>query len=241
MKKLEKLLKHHNHLVFLDFEGTQFSHEMIALGAVSVLIDKKGQIKRQKKPFKVYVKAKNKIGKYVIELTGITEDILVKKGVSFATAMEELRKYVGLSFKKSSFITFGNHDMRILSQSIAHNMDFPKDICSQIQKNYFDYAAFINEFVRDEQGNPCSLVHNCQTFNVSLAGDAHDPAVDAINLANLYDAFLRNIPLVAEYYKKSLPKYSHFPSPINEILKKLNNDETVSPHQYDEEIRKYLS
>ena len=39
-----------------------------------------------------------------VELTGITEETLQKEGVSFGEAMEQLKKYVGLSFKKSSFI-----------------------------------------------------------------------------------------------------------------------------------------
>lgn len=241
MKKLEKLLKHHKKIVFLDFEGTQYSHEMIAIGAVAVTLDKKGYIKNRKKPFKIYVKAKNKIGKYVTELTSITDDLLQQKGISFAQAMEELKKYVGLSFKKSSFITFGNHDMRILGQSIAHNMDYPKEICSQIQKNYIDYAAFINEFLRDDNGNPFSLVHCCETFNIELAGESHDPAVDAVNLANLYDAFVKNIPLVVEYYKKALPLYGHLPEPVNEMLKQLSQGATITPESYEEEIRKYLA
>ena len=111
MKKFERLLKGHKSLVFLDFEGTQFSHEMIAIGAVHAVIDRHGYIKKSKKPFRIYVKAHNRVGKIVTDLTGITEDMLKQKGVTFFTAMSELRKYVGLSFKKSSFITFGNHDI----------------------------------------------------------------------------------------------------------------------------------
>ena len=82
MKKFERLLKGHKSLVFLDFEGTQFSHEMIAIGAVHVVIDRNGYIKRSKKPFKVYVKAHNRVGKIVTDLTGITDEMLKQKGVS---------------------------------------------------------------------------------------------------------------------------------------------------------------
>lgn len=42
MKNVLKKLKGRHYLCFLDFEGTQFSHEMIAYGAVLVTIDKKG-------------------------------------------------------------------------------------------------------------------------------------------------------------------------------------------------------
>ena len=94
----------------MDFEGTQFSHEMIAIGAVLCTLDRYGNIKRKKEPFKIFVKSKNKIGNYVVNLTGITDDLLAAKGVSFYKAMNELRNYCGSAFKKCSFITFGNHE-----------------------------------------------------------------------------------------------------------------------------------
>ena len=50
--KLLTVLKGHKVLVFMDYEGTQFSHEMIAIGAILVVIDQKtGRIKKKKAPF----------------------------------------------------------------------------------------------------------------------------------------------------------------------------------------------
>ena len=40
MKIMKKIIKKHRHLVFMDFEGTQYSHELIAFGAVKVTLDK---------------------------------------------------------------------------------------------------------------------------------------------------------------------------------------------------------
>ena len=240
MKKFDKLLKGHKNIVFLDFEGTQFSHEMIAIGAIATTIDRNGRIKKAKKPFRVYVKAKNKIGKYVSDLTGITEESLQNEGVSFKNALNELKKYCGISFKKSSFVTFGSHDLTILNRSISYNFDFNKDICSQIQKNYIDFLAFIGEFVKDPKGNQISLVHFCQMFGVEEAGKAHDPSVDAVNLANLYDAVMANKTLLLEEYKKVLGKFSHFPEPVNKIVSKLVSGESVTPDDFETEIKKYL-
>ena len=242
-EKLRRGLKGHKVLVFLDFEGTQFSHEMIAIGGVSCLIDlKTGKIKRRKPPFRIYVKAHNKIGNYVTELTGITEEMLKKRGVMFDTAMKALKKYVGINFKKATFITFGNHDMRILSQSIMYNIVYPKDVTSQIQKNYFDISSMLNEFIRDAAGNPLSLVHFCELFGVKEAGKAHDPEVDAINLANLYDAFVSNPDLVASEYLKHLKLHSgSFPGPINKAVIKLASGEDVSAKEFEEDIKKYVS
>ena len=242
-KKLLKCLKGHKSLVFLDFEGTQFSHEMIAIGGIAVLIDPKtGLIKRRKPAFKVYVRAHNKIGNYVTELTGITEATLKEKGVSFDSAMKILKKYVGINFKKSTFVTFGNHDMRILNQSIAYNIHYPKDITSQIQKNYFDFAAYISEFIRDDKGNPLSLVHYCELFGLEEAGKAHDPEVDAINLANLYDEVLVKSNLVVDEYKKHLRMHSsHLPEPIANAVTRLASGENVTAEEFEESLKKYLS
>lgn len=243
MQKLVKILKGHKHLVFLDFEGTQFSHEMIAIGGVLVTTNPKtGRIVHRKNPFKIYVKAKNKIGNYVTELTGITEEKLAKSGVSFDAAMKALKKYCGLAFKKCTFITFGNHDLRILNQSIAYNIVYPKDICSQIQKNYFDYLAFISEFIRDDKGNPLSLVHYCQLFGLQEAGTAHDPEVDAINLANLYDAFIEKKDIVADEYMDYLKQHSkNLPDPIFNVVKKLANGENVTSEEFEKYIKDYIS
>ena len=241
MKKFERLLKGHKSLVFLDFEGTQFSHEMIAIGATHVIIDRHGYIKKHKKPFKVYVKAHNRVGKIVTDLTGITDDMLKQKGVSFFTAMSELKKYCGLAFRKSSFITFGNHDMKILSSSISYSFDFPKEIVQCIQQNYIDFSAFISEFMRDDKGNPLSLIRYCDAFNVKQAGPAHDPAVDAENLAWLYDACMRNSEILVDEYKKVLKSFNHFPAPVSNVIKKLANNENVSSDEFEKEIKDYIA
>ena len=241
MKKFERLLKGHKSLVFLDFEGTQFSHEMIAIGATHVVIDRHGYIKKHKKPFRIYVKAHNRVGKIVTDVTGITDDMLKQKGVSFFTAMSELKKYCCLYFRKSSFITFGNHDMKILSSSISYSFDFPKEIVQCIQQNYIDFSAFISEFMKDDKGNPLSLVRYCDAFGVKQAGPAHDPAVDAENLAWLYDATMRKSEILVDEYKKVLKSFNHFPQPVSNVIKKLANNENVTSDEFDKEIKDYIA
>lgn len=225
----------------MDFEGTQYSHEMIAIGAVLATLDRKGNIKRLKPSLKLYVKPKNKVGSYVTNLTNITDDLLKKKGVSFYKALSELRNYLGSAFKKCTFMTFGNHDMRILNQSISYNLDTPKDIVTQIHKNYADFAVLIGEFIRDENGNPYSLVNYCKLFDVKEAGDAHQPDVDAINLANLYQAFISHGDLVLNEYMKVLAMQHHLPLPIKAAVEKLANGEDFSAEEFKEVARKYIT
>ena len=240
MKKLTRLVKDHKYLCFLDFEGTQFTHEMIAFGAVFVLLDKNGLIKKMKKPIKVYVKAKNKIGSYVTNLTGITEETLKEKGLTFYKAMNELRNYCGSAFKKCKFMTFGNHDLKILNSSCSYNLDLPKDIVAQIQHNYIDFTVLISEFVKDPNGNPYSLLNYCKLFNVREEGIAHEPDADAINLAHLYNAFINTKDLVLEEYLKLLANQRHLPPPIKAAVEALAAGKDFSAEEFKEIARKYI-
>ena len=61
MKALNKHLNNVKTLCFLDLEGTQFSHEMIAIGAVKVNIRKDGSIKKIHRGIYTLVKSKNRV------------------------------------------------------------------------------------------------------------------------------------------------------------------------------------
>lgn len=241
MQKAESILKGHHYICFMDFEGTQFSHEMIALGAVLATLDRKGNIKRLKPSLKLYVRPKNKVGTYVTNLTGITDEKVKKDGVSFYKAMSELRNYLGSAFKKCTFMTFGNHDMRILNQSISYNLDVPKEVVAQIHKNYADFAVLISEFISDENGNPYSLVNYCHLFDVKEEGEAHQPDVDAINLAHLYQAFISNQDLVLKEYLKVLAMQRHLPLPIKVAVENLANGKDFTAEEFKEVAKKYIS
>ena len=79
MKSLFKLIGKKRTIIFLDLEGTQFSHEMIALGAYRADLDKNYRIKKVHRGIHFFVKAKNKIGHYVENLTNIHQEDLDKK------------------------------------------------------------------------------------------------------------------------------------------------------------------
>ena len=241
MQKADKLLKGHKYICFLDFEGTQFSHEMIALGAVLATLDRKGNIKRLKPSLKLYVKPKNKVGAYVTNLTGITDEKVKKDGVSFYKAMTELRNYCGSAFKKCSFMTFGNHDMRILNQSISYNLDVPKEEVTQFHKNYVDFAVLISEFIRDENGNPYSLLNYCKLFGVEEYGVAHQPDADAVNLAHLYQAFISNSDIVLNEYMKVLAMQHHLPLPIKAATEALAAGRDFTAEEFKEIAKKYIA
>ena len=116
-------LRGHRAVAFLDLEGTQFTHEMIELGAVLAILDPNGNVKRTLPPFRTYVKAQGQVGKIVKKLTGITDRTLAEKGVPFNEAQRLFRKYMGRYWGKAIFCTFGTHDLRIIQQTTVRSKE----------------------------------------------------------------------------------------------------------------------
>lgn len=241
MKALEKIFKKRQCLVFLDFEGTQFSHEMIAFGVVLVSLKKDLSIRRIYKGKKGYVKPINKIGSFVIKLTSITEELLKESGISFGEALNQIKQYCGKNFQNSLFITFGDHDLRILSQSARYSKDYDKEALEQIKRNYLDLSSFLGTYIKDEKGNSYSLENYLKIFNLPFNGEKHDPLADALNLARLYNAFIKNKKIVAAEYKKVLLNYKKMPAPLVDLLKVLKSDDKVTIKDLDIIINKHLS
>lgn len=237
MQALNKHLMNRKTLCFLDLEGTQFSHEMIAIGAVKVSLKKDGTIKKIHKGYYTLVKAKNRVGSVVTNLTGITDKDLKEDGISFRSAIDNVKKYMGREFTKCLFVTFGNHDVRIISQSLAHNLDARKDDVEVLIKHNFDLADFLNTYLKDENNNNLSLAHMLEKFKINFKGTQHNALADAINLAYLYDAFLKNKDILAVEYRKTLGMYRHLPEPIHRAVERLANGETVKPEEFDGYIK----
>lgn len=240
MKALEKHLQKRKVLCFLDLEGTQFSHEMIALGAVKVHIRKDGSVRKIHKGYYTLVKAKNHIGKVVTDLTGITEEDLKKNGISLRLAIKGLKEYLGHDFTKSLFVTFGSHDIRIISQSLAHNMDVKKEDIQNIIKHSFDISEFISQYVKDSNGNTYSLANMLKVFNVEFKGTQHNALADALNLVYLYEAFLKNKDIVKVEYRNVLKQMKHLPDPVHDLIIKILEDNNVTAEDFDKMIENSL-
>lgn len=240
MKALEKELRGHDCLIFLDLEGTQFSHEMIEIGAYKVLLAPDQSVKKIFPGFQSYVKAKAKVGRVVTDLTGITDAKIKSDGVPFRVVQQSFRKYVGKDWGKCLYVTFGSHDLRIIMQSAENNMDSSREEARYVTHNAFDLSEFISRFIKDEHGNSLSLTNYLKVFGVPFEGQAHDALVDAYNLIDLYKAFLAHPEIVEAEYKKVLAKMTHFPVPVMRVLQKLNAGETVTPQEYEEQVKEFL-
>ena len=241
MKDLAKIINGRKTLCFLDLEGTQFSHEMIAIGAVKVDLKKDNTIKRIHKGYYSLVLAKNKIGKVVTDLTGITDEEVKAKGKRLRVVMQELKKYMGRDFSKALFVTFGNHDLRILAQSLAYNLDAPKEEIHMMIKHNFDFADWIGGYVRDENGNNYSLANLLKVFDVEFKGQQHNALADTLNLVYIYEEVLKRKDILDSEYRNVLLKQKHLPAPLHEVLEVLIKERRdLSTAEFDELIKKAL-
>ena len=210
-----------NQIVFMDFEGTQLTQEIIAIGAIKVDLDNKKQIKKFYKPFKVYVLSEGVVGPFVENLTGITDLYLFRYGSTFEEAIEKFKAYAGKDLNFTSFMTFGNYDMRLLHETALLNNLEEDDFVNSIYKKNIDFNSVFSKFARSEKNEQLSLADACKLFNLEIKGNLHDPEFDAINLAYLYDAFLKEKGIVREEYIKVIKKNPHLPTPIQKTFKKL--------------------
>lgn len=234
MKILDRKLRKKRCLVFVDLEGTGYSHEMIEIGAYLTVIDEEGKIKKINKPFKRYVLAHHPIGHFVENMTGINEKLLQKEGKPYPDVLKEFRKYVGKWWEDCLFVTFGNHDLVIFNRSFEESKGLASEVFTkQINRNNLDFSAFLAPYVQDLNGNPLSLANYLKTFEVAFEGKAHDAVNDAYNLLLLYKAVLNRPDILKNEYMKTLTHYHHAPQPVSKMIKKLTEGETVSPEQWE--------
>jgi inhibitor of KinA sporulation pathway (predicted exonuclease) len=236
MKCLEKIVKDRRALVFLDLEGTQFSHEMIEIGAYVAVLNDDLTVKKVLPGFKAFVKAHHPIGSVVLDLTGISQAKLDKEGRAFAETETRFRKYVGKYWESCLFVTFGSHDLRIVNQSVLYNPESSKEIAHEINRCDFDFSAYLSQYVQDPNSNPLSLANYLKVFEVPFEGRAHDALADAFNLLDLYKAVLARKDILAREYKKTLGHLRHLPPPLNKAVSSLNAGTPFTPEMWDEAI-----
>ena len=239
MKSLRKVIGNRKSLVFIDLEGTQFSHEMIAIGAVKVDLHKDCSVKKIHKKFYRVVLAKNKVGRVVVELTGLTDEIVKKEGVRFRNAILDLKKYVGRDFNKTLFIAYGNHDARILAQSLIYNLDAPTEDVKIMIKHFFDFSDWISNYVRDDNFNTYSLSNMLNLFEVEFIGEKHNAFADTINLVRLYDAIIKRNDILTEQYVKTLSKAHGLNEPVSTLIKRLLVEKKTTSYEDFYKIIKY--
>lgn len=226
MKDIERILNQTRDVVFIDFEGSQYTQEIIALGAVKCELDRKYHIKHEEKPFKIYIKINNPIGKFITNLTHITDDYLAEVGVSFTEAMKKLEAYIGKT--KVKFISYGNFDIHLLNNSIKINNLNENPFLNYARQNFVDFSAIFSKYVKSAQNTNLSLLSALKVMQTNIEINFHDPLNDTINLMHLYEAFLTKKNIVKEEYIKVIRNSPKLPSPIRKALRKLETNNKVT-------------
>ena len=233
MKALEKKLQDHRCLVFIDLEGTQTSHEIIEIGAYKVILRDDYTVKKIFKPYHAFVLAKHRVGPIVTQLTGITDLQIKREGIPFRTMQLQLKKYIGKDFKNPLFVSYGPTDATMFLASSENNMDASTDEARFVARHFFDLAAFIGQYVRDDKSdNILSLTNALKVYEVDFQGTAHNAQDDAYNLLVLYQAFLEKRDITLKHYMKVLGRAGHLPAPVAAVIARLNKGESVTPEQF---------
>ena len=241
MRELLKKLKKANCLLFIDFEGTQFTHEIIAVGAVKCYIVENGNLlDYDKEGLKCYVKARSQIGPLVSKMTSINESLLKEKGISWDEAILMIDNYLGDDKDNACIISFGNNDARMIHDSNRYSHPKNLHITKKWFNHYFDFLTFINNYIRDERGNNYSLVNYLHLFNLTPHGVSHDPLNDAFDLMNLFFAFLKEKDIVYSKYLNVLLHEKKIPDPIKSMIKKLSSGLDLSSEEFKQMMYDYL-
>lgn len=241
MEAFKKILKGRRNLVFIDFEGTQFSHEIIAVGCVKVKCDENGFIDTSNyETFRKYVKCYGSIGKIVSELTSINNEKLKYEGVILEEMLKEIEAFVGEDINETAFIVFGSNDVKMLVDSISYSKPSNDFIGYGICKRTIDFLSFISQYIKDKNGNNYSLTNYLKVFGLEPCGQSHDPLNDAIDLMNLYDAFMRDKEIKDREYLQVLKNQKLFPTPVRKMINKLLNGDSITPEEFKKEVHKYL-
>ncbi len=243
MRLLKEEIGEPRELVFLDLEGTQLSHETIAIGACKYfcgpdllpLPGKKIQV------FKRLIKPQSPVGGVVTILTGITDDRLKTEGITFHKALVELMTFTKCTGKKV-YITFGNQDLNMLYQSkVRANDQLCQDFYDHIKRNWFDMQAFVSRFVHDERHMTFSQPKLLEIYEAKNLQHAHDPLYDAENLMNLFIQVIKRPDITLREFKKNLLTSKDFFIISKPFIDDLCNGKDVSAINFNKAIEDYLS
>lgn len=243
MRLLKEEIGEPRELVFLDLEGTQLSHETIAIGACKYfcgpdllpLPGKKIQV------FKRLIKPQSPVGGVVTILTGITDDRLKTEGITFHKALVELMTFTKCTGKKV-YITFGNQDLNMLYQSkVRANDQLCQDFYDHIKRNWFDMQAFVSRFVHDERHMTFSQPKLLEIYEANNLQHAHDPLYDAENLMNLFIQVIKRPDITLREFKKNLLTSKDFFIISKPFIDDLCNGKDVSAVDFNKAIEDYLS
>lgn len=169
---------------YLDFEATRFSNRIISIGCVA---DNGNTFSTLVRPVN-----KAKVDKFITELTGITNEMLVD-APSADEAFNQLFDFIELNNdgKEPIYYCYGNTDADFIKHTVKYMEDTRACICAQaIQGTMIDYAATVKKFFIAKSDLALRKVYMLIQAQENLV-QKHDALEDALMLQtvveNLHD------------------------------------------------------
>ena len=244
MELLKPLLQSAKNLLFLDLEGTQYTHEIIAIGAVLVSCDEKYVPYGEVKTFKRYCLTNSSIGSVIRTMTGIDEKFLKQNGISYRQALVELNDFLSTSTRSLKILVYGNNDAKMVKTSykvLENPLPFETNFTNFLINNIVDIEKVLNFFLRGKRSDMLSLVHLRQLLELPSNGKAHDPLNDAKDLYDIYKAFVSDKERMKRTYRSLLKNADLIPSPIVSIIYDLLNGKSVTPEDLERCLDNYFA
>ena len=186
---LSKKISDKRVLIFLDLEGTQFSHTPIEIGMVAYLKGDGLFLGEKLFTYQSYINTNGRIGKVVSDLTGITKELLLNKGKSKTIVLKEIINLLR-AYSKKKFIAYGEQDLKMLRHFITEE-SFTSDYVNHIAKNYFDFHLYLANLISKNKSISPSLSKLTELFDVPKS-HAHESLSDAQMLADVYQEFVKD-------------------------------------------------
>ncbi len=184
--------------IFIDFEATQYTQEIISIGATA----KSGE------EFYSLVKPKHKIGNFVSGLTGIKEEDLENAPTAdivfsnFFSWLQEINK----DNKKIKFICYGNCDLLFASNTLKNldNSMTAQMALSLIISNIVDYADYVKSYFG--LSKYVSLLKVAQYYSGEDLNQDHNALNDAKLLRFIYEKIQNGVQLVDNPFEEYMQR-----------------------------------
>lgn len=210
-------------LVFFDIEGAQFSHKMISIGLAGYR--RKDGIQLEEKPIFTYhslVKCEDEIGPVVMNMTGITPEMVKKEGKDVRQVILDINRLIRPYKRK--FISYGNQDTKMILSSIDRKDETEMNFFRNLMKNHLDFHDYLEKRVCDRNGQSYSIERLLSLFHLQGNGKSHDPLTDTMDLAKIYSEYIRDeeiiVDLYLEHYQKNPFQSSNNRKVISMLLEK---------------------
>jgi len=205
IKNSTDIFSKYKYIVFFDCEATQFSQELIRIGAVKCVVKDNGILETTEE-FQSFVQPikETSLSKFIISYTGITDAKLKQLAIPFEDCLELFFDFVG-DMKNTLFVAYGNFDKQILLNSIdLVELETDKLFQRYFLDNILDFSMFLYKYVRTPQNNSLSLVNAVKELGgLPLAG-SHNPLIDAKNLQLLFILFLNKKELISKRWLQAI-------------------------------------